>query len=576
MSADQFDYVIVGGGSAGSVLANRLSAAGCSVCVLEAGPRDTNRYIHIPAGFVKTLHDPAVTWRFQSEPGEWTGGRRIETTQGRVLGGSSSINGMVFVRGQAQDYDGWARRGNPGWGYAELLPYFKRLERRIGAADEHYRGRDGALPVTDPDWRHPLCDAFIDGAAGLGFARNPDYNGASQAGTGYYQRVIHQQRRVSAARAFLYPALKSGLVDVRTEALASAIMFDGKRAVGVRYLPGGVADGAAGAPREVRARKEVIVSAGTFNSPKLLQLSGIGPAALLQSRGIEVRHALAGVGENLTDHYTARIVARVKGSQTINSCASGPRLLGEIAKWSLGRPSILGLSAALVYAFGKSRAQLSSPDFTVIFSPASYREGFLGKLDTFPGMTSGAWQMRPLSTGHVRVVSDDPLAAPLIQPNYLTHEEDRRVFLAAVRTARSILATPQLAPYYESEVLPGAAQVSDDELLDFARRYGSSCYHYAGTCRMGPDSDPTAVVDQELKVRGLDGLRVVDASVMPSSPSANTYASTLVIAERAADFILGKAQAGNARSEEAPRPRAVTTAATAAATAAAREAEAVV
>ena len=550
---DQFDYVIVGGGSAGSLLANRLSASGSTVCVLEAGPRDRNPFIHIPAGFVKTLHDPAVTWRFESEPGEWTGGRRIEVTQGRVLGGSSSVNGMVFVRGQSQDYDTWAQMGNPGWGYAELLPYFKRFERRIGAADEQYRGREGGLPVTDPAWRHPLCDAFIAGAARLGFPRNPDYNGATQAGTGYYQRVILNNRRISAARAFLYPAMKSGRVDVRTESPASAIVFEGRRAVGVRYLAGG----ALAAQREVRARKEVIVSCGAFNSPKLLQLSGVGPAALLQDCGIEVRHALAGVGENLTDHFTPRIVARVKGSLTINNLAKGPRLLGEIAKWGLGRPSILGLSAAVVYAFGKSRPELEAPDFTVIFTPASYREGFLGKLDTYPGMTSGAWQMRPFSKGHVRIASADPLAAPLIQPNYLTHEEDRRVLLAAVRTARRILATPELAPYYESEVLPGAGQVSDDELLDFARRYGSSCYHYAGTCRMGPDSDPTAVVDQELKVRGLEGLRVVDASIMPTSPSANTYASTLVIAERASDFILGKASAAGARRQEASRPREV-------------------
>ena len=550
---DQFDYVIVGGGSAGSLLANRLSAAGSTVCVLEAGPRDRNLFIHIPAGFVKTLHDPAVTWRFQSEPGEWTGGRRIEVTQGRVLGGSSSVNGMVFVRGQSQDYDTWARMGNAGWSYADLLPYFKRFERRIGAADLQYRGREGGLPVTDPTWRHPLCDAFIDGAASLGFPRNPDYNGATQAGTGYYQRVILNDRRISAARAFLYPAMKNGRVDVRTDSPACAIMFEGKRAVGVRYLAGG----AGSAPREVRAHKEVIVSAGTFNSPKLLQLSGIGPAALLQSRGIEVRHALAGVGENLTDHFTPRIVARVKGSRTINNYANGPRLLGEIVKWGMGRPSILGLSAALVYAFGKSRPELEAPDYTVIFSPASYREGFLGKLDTFPGMTSGAWQMRPQSRGHVRIASADPLAAPLIQPNYLTHEEDRRVLLAAVRSARRILATPALAPYYDSEVLPGAAQMSDDELLDFARRYGSSCYHYAGTCRMGPDSDTEAVVDQELKVRGLEGLRVVDASIMPTSPSANTYASTLVIAERAADFILGRARASSTPRAEMPERKTV-------------------
>lgn len=530
---EQFDYVIVGGGSAGSLLANRLSAAGATVCVLEAGPRDRNPFIHIPAGFVKTLHDPAVTWRFQSEPGEWTGGRRLEATQGRVLGGSSSVNGMVFVRGQPGDYDGWARRGNRGWSYAELLPYFKRLERRIGPADERYRGRNGALPVTDPDWRHPLCDAFIAGARRVGFPSNPDYNGPTQEGVGYYQRVILRDRRISAARAFLYPAMSSSSVAVRTDAPATAIVFEGKRAVGVRYLAGGV-------PREVRARKEVIISCGTFNSPKLLQLSGVGPAPLLQSLGIEVRHSLPGVGENLSDHYTPRIVARAKGSLTINNLANGPRLLGEIAKWALGRPSILGLSAALVYAFGKSRPDLKAPDFTVIFSPASYREGFLGKLDAYAGMTSGAWQMRPLSTGYVRIASADPLAAPVIQPNYLAHEEDRRVLLAAIRTARRILATPELAPYYEREQQPGADKMSDDELLDFARQYGVSCYHFAGTCRMGPDSDPSAVVDHELKVRGMERLRVVDASIMPTMPSANTYASTLAIAEKASDLILGR------------------------------------
>jgi choline dehydrogenase len=545
---EQFDYVIVGGGSAGSLLANRLSGAGASVCVLEAGPRDRNPFIHVPAGFVKTLHDPSITWRFQTEAGEWTGGRRLEATQGRVLGGSSSVNGMVFVRGQPGDYDGWARRGNRGWSYADLLPYFKRLERRIGPGDDRYRGRDGALPVTDPDWRHPLCDAFIAGATSIGFPRNPDYNGASQEGVGYYQRVIHRNRRVSAARAFLYPALSGKRVVVRTDAPASAILLEGRRAVGVRYLPDG-----RGPAREVRARKEVIVSCGAFNTPKLLQLSGIGPGRLLQSLGIAVRHPLAGVGENLSDHYTPRIVARVKSTRTINNLAHGPRLLGEIAKWALGRPSILGLSAALVYAFGKSRPDLDAPDFTVIFTPASYREGFLGKLDAFPGMTSGAWQMRPLSTGHVRIGSADPLAAPLIQPNYLAHEEDRRVLLVAIRTARRILATPELAPYYEHEQLPGAGHTTDDELLDFARRFGSSCYHYAGTCRMGPESDPSAVVDDELKVSGLEGLRVVDASVMPTMPSANTYASTLVIAEKASDLILGRAPASTPARSELPQ-----------------------
>jgi choline dehydrogenase len=550
VTTDLFDYLIVGGGSAGSVLANRLAAAGASVCVLEAGPRDRNPFIHVPAGFVRTLHDPSITWRFRSEPGECTGGRQIELTQGRVLGGSSSVNGMVFVRGQPGDYDGWARAGNRGWSYAQVLPYFKRLEHRIGPGDDRYRGREGALPVTDPDWRHPLCDAFMDGAARLGFPRNADYNGAIQEGVGYYQRVIRGGRRVSAARAFLYPALRGGNVDVRTDALASAVVFEGRRAVGVRYVPGG-----SGPAREVRARREVVLACGTFNSPKLLQLSGVGPAPLLQSLGIAVRHALPGVGENLGDHFTARIVAAAKGTSTINNLASGPRLAGEIAKWALGRPSILGLSAALVHAFGRSRPDLDAPDFTVIFTPASHREGFLGKLDRFPGMTCGAWQMRPRSTGRVRIRSAAPHDLPLIEPNYLAHEEDRRVYLAAFRTARKILAAPELAPYYDREQLPGAGLVSDDELLDFARRYGSSCYHYTGTCRMGPDGDPGAVVDPALKVRGLEGLRVVDASVMPAVPSANTYASTLMIAEKGADLILGRAAAGAAAParDEAPR-----------------------
>jgi choline dehydrogenase len=533
MSTDRFDYVIVGGGSAGSLLASRLAAAGQTVCVLEAGPRDTNPYIHIPAGFVKTLHDPGVTWRFETEPGEWTGGRRIPTTQGRTLGGSSSVNGMVFVRGQSGDYEFWRQKGNRGWSYSDVLPYFKRLERRIGVADEAYRGRDGALPVTDIDWHHPLCEAFIAGAAGLGYPRNPDYNGATQAGVGYYQRVIHKARRVSAARAFLHPAMASGKVDVRTEAQASAILLAGHRATGVRYRRGGTA-------QEVHATREVIVASGTINSPKLLQLSGIGPPALLHGLGIAVQHALPGVGENLSDHYSPRIVVRAKNTGTINNLVRGPRLLGEIAKWALRRPSVLALSAAVVYAFGKSDPAMDAPDYTVIFTPASHKAGFLGVLDDFPGMTCGAWQQRPESRGHVRIRSTDPADHPVIQPNYLADARDRQVLLAAIRAARRILATPQLALYYEREELPGAEAASDDELLDFARRYGSSCYHLVGTCRMGPEHDPTAVVDEELRVRGVQGLRIVDASVMPAMVSANTYATTLMIAEKASDMILGR------------------------------------
>jgi len=531
---ETFDYVLVGGGSAASVLANRLADSGATVCVLEAGPADRNPFIHMPAGFVKTLHDPAITWRFETEGTDWTAGRPIPTTQGRTLGGSGSVNGMVFVRGQSGDYDDCARRGNAGWSYAEVLPYFKSIERRIGAGDDRYRGRSGELPVTDPAWHHPLCEAFIAGAAGLGLPRNEDYNGARTDGVGYYQRVIEGERRVSAARAFLYPAMRKDNVEVRTNALATAIVLDGRRATGVRYLAGG-------APREVRAAREVVVCAGTMNTPKLLQLSGIGPAPLLQSLGIEVRHALAGVGENLSDHYSPRIVVRARNTGTINNLVRGPALVRQVARWMMRRPSVLGLSAAIVYAFGKSDPDLPTPDCTVIFTPASYKGGKLGSLDTFPGMTCGAWQMRPESTGYVRIRSTDAADHPVIQPNYLADEKDRRVLLAAIRLARRILATPQMAMYYGNEELPGSGVASDDELLDFARQYGSSCYHLVGTCRMGPDSDPTSVVDESLRVRGLTGLRVADASIMPTVTSGNTYAPSLMIGAKAADLILGRA-----------------------------------
>jgi choline dehydrogenase len=544
MTAAEFDFILVGGGSAGSVLAHRLSDAGCTVCVLEAGPRDTNPYIHIPAGFTKTLHDPSVTWRFESEPGEWTGGRRVPAIQGKTLGGSGSVNGMVFIRGQSSDYDTWRQKGNRGWSYLDVLPYFKRLERRIGVADETYRGRDGNLPVTDCDWKHPLCEAFIAGAESLGYPRNVDYNAANQFGAGYYQRAINGSRRVSAARAFLYPAMKTGRVDVRTGAQASGIIFEGRRAVGLRYRRGEQVE-------VVRARREVIVCAGAINSPKLLQLSGIGPATLLYEQGIEVRHPLPGVGENLRDHFSPRIVARAKNIKTINDLVRGPRLLGELAKWALKRPSVLGVSAALAYAFGMSDPAMDEPDYSVVFAPASTRAGFLGALDDFPGMTCGAWQQRPESAGYVRIRSADPADAPLIQPNYLSAENDRRVLLAALRAARRILATPHVAQYYAREELPGIAVQSDSELLDFARSYGSSSFHFVGSCRMGPEHDPTAVVDDQLRVRGMESLRVIDSSVMPSMVSANTYATSLMIAEKGADMILGRAAPARV---EAARP----------------------
>jgi choline dehydrogenase len=534
---ESFDYVIVGAGSAGSVLANRLTADGVtSVCVLEAGPRDWHPYIHIPAGFIKTYHDPRVNWLYSMEPSAWTGGRRILAPRGKTLGGSSSINGHIYNRGQPMDFDTWAQLGNRGWGYADVLPYFRRMERRIGDGDPTFRGRDGNLTVTDIDWSHPLCDAFIEGAVEAGIPRNPDYNGRIQEGIAYAQRTIKNGRRMSAARAFLHPAMRRPNLRVVTHAHTTSLVLEGKRAVGVRYLKGG-RDGAAS---EVRARREVILSAGSYNSPQILLLSGIGPAAHLASLGIPVRHALAGVGENLRDHYAPRLVVRVKNIDTINERVRGMRLVSEVAKWVFTRKGVLSLSPTLVYCFWRSNPDVANSDLQLTFTPASYLEGVQGELEREPGMTVAAWQQRPESRGYVRLRSADPFDAPIIQPNYLDLESDRRVLLAGMRLARRLLKSRQLAPYYLREDFPGPEVETDDEFLEAAKKRGTTTFHPSGTCRMGPASDPVAVVDDQLRVRGLEGLRVIDASIMPTMLSANLNAATLMIAEKASDILLGK------------------------------------
>ena len=547
MDADSFDYVIVGSGAAGSVLANRLSAdPGITVCVLEAGPPDRNPFIHIPAGFIKTLVDPGVTWQFKTEPLPMTGGRRISTTQGRTLGGSSSVNGMVYNRGQPADLDSWAQRGNRGWGYADCLPYYRRSENRIGpgGTDVHEsRGRnEDGIPVTDMDWIHPVSEAFIEGCVGLGIPRALDYNSGDQAGVGYFQRAIRNGRRVSAARAFLKPAMRRPNLEVRTNARASAILFEGKRAVGIRYLA------ARGAPaREVRARREVILSAGTVNTARLLQVSGVGPVDLLERLGVPVVHALRGVGANFRDHYASRVVMRAKpGVETLNQLGRGVKLGLQIARWGLRKPSILAVAPSHVHVFWKSFEGLDAPDLQCVFTPGSYVEGKVYVLDDYPGVTAGAWQHRPESTGWVTARSTDVFEDPVINPNYLSDPMDVRVHLGGMRLVRRMLATPDLSRYLEAETLPGPQAQTDDELLDFAKRNGSTTYHLIGTARMGPETDPSAVVSDRLLVHGMQGLRVVDASIMPSMPSANTYATTMMIAEKAADFILGREEAAAA------------------------------
>jgi choline dehydrogenase len=526
-----FDYVIVGSGPEGCVLADRLTEDGkTTVCVLEAGIPDRSIYIRIPAGFVKTLYDPAFTWGFHCEPGPGIAGREIRLPQGRLVGGSSSVNGLVYNRGQAEDFDDWEALGNAGWGYRDVLPYFRRSERKVGPGDDQYRGRHGALPVTDPDWPSPLCDAFIRGAGELGIPPNPDYNGAVQEGAGYFQRTIHKGRRVSAADAFLHPAVRRGNVALWTGAEATGIDLEGRRATGVRYRRGG-------AENTVFARREVILCAGTVNSPKLLQLSGIGPAALLREAGVETMLDLPGVGENLRDHYTVRIVARAKNARTINEVSRGWRLGGEVLKWLAGRPSILALSPSLVHVFCKSQPELQRTDTQVLFTPASYQEGKVYVLDEHPGMSCGARSQRPYSTGWVRIQSADPKADPFLQPNYMTHEADQTGMVVALKLARRLLQTDSMRPYLDQETLPGAQVSSEDEWLDYARQRGGTGYHVVGTCSMGPAVNPQAVVGADLRVHGIEALRVVDASVMPLLPSANTLAATLMIAEKAADAI---------------------------------------
>ena len=542
---DTFDYVIVGAGSAGSVLANRLSEdPGTTVCVLEAGPADWHPYIHLPAGFIKTFYDTRINWCYSQEPGEGTAGRRIFSPRGKTLGGSSSINGHIYNRGQRSDFDTWAQYGNRGWGYADVLPYFKRMERRIGGGDDRFRGRDGPLTVTDINWRDPLCEAFIAGAVSLGIPRNPDYNGTTQEGVAYAQRTIHNGRRVSAATAFLRPAMRRPNVSVRTHAHAMEIVFEGRRAVGVRYARGG----RGGDVAEVRARREVILSGGAYNSPQLLQLSGVGPAELLKARGIAVRHSLQGVGEGLQDHYAPRSTARMKNAKSINERARGLNLVLEAAKWAFARRGILSLSPTLVYCFWHSGETAETSDLQLTFTPASYKEGEQGKLEDEPGMTVASWQQRPESRGYVRIRSSDPFAPPEIQTNYLQAELDKRVVVAGMRLARKLLGSEPLKPYTAYEDYPGPQVQSDDEFLAAAAARGQTTFHPGCTCRMGPATDPAAVVDDRLRVHGLEGLRVVDASIMPRMISANLNASTLMIADKASDFIRGR---------PAPEPAAV-------------------
>jgi choline dehydrogenase len=529
---EEFDYVIVGAGAAGCVLANRLAADGTrTVCLLEAGPRDNSIVLRVPAGVYKASSNPKYAWQFETAPSAGTANRSIAMPQGKTLGGSTAINGMNYNRGRAEDFDGWARRGNPGWAYGDVLPYFKRTERRIGTCDARYRGTEGMLPVTDSNWRHPIYDAFIEAAHRLGLPENLDYNGARQAGAGYYQSYIKNGWRVSAASAFLRPIANKRNLEIRTNAQATAVLFEGKRAVGVRY-----ARGEGHGTHDVKARREVILCAGAANTPKLLQISGIGRAKLLTGLGIPLIHHLPGVGSNLQDHYMVHLVVRVKGAPAIDR--QPVALLRESIKWVLGRPNILAISPSMVYGFANSRDFRSTPDIQLDLALGNYSNEML---ERFPVLKLGFYQLRPKSIGFVETCSPNPFQAPVIQPHYLAAEEDQRVAIDSIRTLRRLFGGPELQPHFDIEVLPGPSVNSDADCLEFARQEGLTAYHLCGTCQMGRRNDPAAVVDDSLRVHGLEGLRIADASIMPTVPSANTSAAVFMIGEKAADMVLGRA-----------------------------------
>jgi choline dehydrogenase len=529
----EFDYIIVGAGSAGCVLANRLSADGKhSVLLLEAGPKDSNLWIHVPLGYGKLFKDKTVNWMYQTEPEPGLDGRTIFQPRGKVLGGSSSINGLLYVRGQHEDYDRWRQHGNSGWGYDDVLPYFKKAENQARGGNE-FHGVGGPLPVSDSRHGDPLSDAFIAAAAETGIPVHKDFNGASQEGAGWFQTTTRNGKRASTAVSYLRPAKGRRNLHVETSALAQRILFEGRRAAGIEYRK-------EGSLRTARARREILVSSGAYNSPQLLQLSGVGPAELLKKLGIDVVLDAAGVGHGLQDHMQVRVVMRCSQPITLNDIVNHPgRRLMAGARYAAFRNGPLTIAAGTSGAFFKTNPRLATPDIQIHFLPFS-TDKMGEKLHSFSGFTASVCQLRPESRGSLRIKSADPSVPPEIRINYLATETDRTANVEGLKILRKILNAPALKPFVVDEYDPGAKVVSDEELLAHCRRRGSTIYHPTSTCRMG--NDPLAVVDQRLKVRGIDGLRVVDGSIMPDLVSGNTNAPIVMIAEKASDMILQDAR----------------------------------
>ncbi|MGY8960001.1 MAG: GMC family oxidoreductase [Alphaproteobacteria bacterium] len=522
------EYIVVGAGSAGCAVACRLVERGARVTLLEAGPKDRDLRIHIPATLRPLLHHPTLNWNYSAEPVEGSAGRRIYLPRGKVLGGSSSINGMLYVRGNPADYDGWAQMGCRGWSYDEVLPYFKKSEdNERGDSDIH--GTGGPLGVSDVTEKSVICEAMIAAGQESGIPYNDDINGRVQEGIGYHQATIRNGRRSSTAVAYLNPARKRPNLDVEANAIATKVILEGKRAVGVAYEKNGVA-------REARAGRSVILSGGAFNSPQLLELSGIGAPERLRDLGLPVNHELPGVGENLQDHFVVRMRWRVKNALTFNERVRGLRALGEGVNYVLRRKGVLSMPTLPIGAFVRTRRELASPDVQFQILPATYRAVEDRKLDKEPGVTIGVTMLRLDGRGHVHLKSSDPKAPPAIWHNMLATDGDRATSVAAMWMARRMMEAPAFKPYYDFEMDPGPDAADDDAFLEYARRTGASNWHPAGTCKMGVD--PMAVVDPSLAVHGMAGLRVVDASIMPNVICGNTNAPTIMIAEKAADMIL--------------------------------------
>jgi len=540
MQPNTYDYIVVGAGSSGAVVANRLSASGdYRVLCLEAGTKGSNYlWSRVPAGVAKLIDNPAVNWCYRSEPDDGTGQRSIEVPRGKMLGGSSSINGMVFVRGQRQDYDHWAQLGNRGWSYQDVLPLFKKMERYDGGSDD-FRGRDGLVRVTDSPRISPFFDKLIQAAEKIGIKYNPDYNGADQEGIAMSQATINKGRRMSTAYCYLDPARSRPNLTIQSGAMAERLILDGKRCVGVRYSLNGV-------PTEARATREVIVSGGSINSPKLLELSGIGQPEILRRHGIDVVHALPGVGENLRDHYSPRMkYAITVPNVTFNDAGTGWRLALSAMQYALFRKSFIGITTVPIRMYFRTREGLDSPDATISVMPfLTERINRERRIARERGITMNVNVLRSDSRGSIHIKSADPAAPPAIKFNFLSSEFDRAGVLYAMRKGRELMATSPIADITGEEIAPGIAYQTDAELLEWVRHNAETTYHPVGTCKMG--HDPMAVVDDQLRVHGIQGLRVADASIMPTLTSGNTNAPCMMIGEKCSELILSAARAARA------------------------------